>query len=288
MERPMLGAPAFAARAALQTGCGLVVLAAPEPILPQCLVIVPGATGVGLPVGPDRQIAPSAGAQRLASLGRAVHAYVVGPGMGSDFTVQQLVVQLLAQDEVPVVLDADGLNALSVLPEFHLDLRASTVMTPHPGEFARLAAALSLEHELTTDADRANGAATLARRLGVIVLLKGARTVVSDGLRTWVGRCGNAALATAGSGDVLSGILGSVIAQFHPRGLAALALRSPVVAARAGALAGGLLDLYDCARLAATIHGEAAVAWSARHGEAGLLAEQLADEVPHVLQRMRQ
>lgn len=268
--KPMVGAPAFAALAALRTGCGLAVIAAPEPVLVSALTIAPGATGLALSVDAEGNLQASDCAALLAAARGSIQCMVIGPGLGSGYSQQQLVIHLVSQDDLPMVIDADAINALAATPSFQLDFRAPCVLTPHPGEFRRLAASLNMECDPVDDATREQAACSMAQRLGCVLLLKGARTVVSDGDRTWSARLGNASLATAGSGDVLSGIIGSLIAQFYPRGLSRQHL-----------------DLFACAQLAAHIHGLAADAWAAKHGEAGLIASELCAEIPDVLQRLR-
>lgn len=266
--RMMLGGPALTARAALRAGCGLVVLAMPEPILPGALAVAPEATGLALPCSGDGELDPSRSAEMLDVHLPTAHAVAIGPGLGARMAQQQIVMRLVATEEVPLIIDADALNALSETPRFDLDFRASAILTPHPGEFARLAARLGIEADPIDPDRRAEAAERLAQRLGTIVVLKGARTVVSDGLRSWTADVGNAALATAGSGDVLTGIAASFTAQFH---------RPP----------SATLDLFDCARLAVQVHGRAADLWASRHGQAGLLAHELCDLIPDVLAAMR-
>jgi NAD(P)H-hydrate epimerase len=265
----MLGGPALTARAALRAGCGLAILAMPEPLLASALAVVPEATGLALPCGRDGELDSSKCAETLDEHLSAAHAIAIGPGLGARLSQQQIVMRLVAGDGAPIVIDADALNALAETERFDLDFRAKAILTPHPGEFSRLAARLSIDADPVTPARRRHAAERLAQRLGAVVVLKGSETVVADGLRSWTAHVGNAALATGGSGDVLCGIVASFVAQFH----------------RAGA--GSVLDLFDCARLAVQCHGLAADAWSAKHGSAGLLAHELCDLVPDVLSTMR-
>jgi ADP-dependent NAD(P)H-hydrate dehydratase len=267
-DRTMLGAPALAATAALRAGAGLAVLAMHEDLLAAGLTLCPAATGIALPADGEGRILASAAAERIDAVLASASVLVLGPGLGQGFAEQQLVVRLLAQEDVPIVLDADGINALATLPDGQRDIRAAVIATPHPGEFARLAASLDMTDVDPVDPERrVESAAKLARRLGAIVVLKGAGTVVSDGLRAWVNSTGNAALATGGSGDVLAGLIGGAIAQFARRTSA--------------------LSLFDAARLAVLLHGLAADRWAARQGTAGMLPSDLADEVPEVMAAMR-
>jgi len=269
--RLMLGGPALSARAALRAGCGLVVLAMPEPLLVAALGVAAEATGVALACDGEGEIDPSASAETLDRFLPTAQAIALGPGFGAREAQRQVVMRLVSADAAPMVIDADALNALSETERFDLDFRARAILTPHPGEFARLAARLGLELDPTAPERRRDAAERLAQRLGAVVVLKGAGTVVSDGLRTWVAEVGNAALASAGSGDVLTGIAASFVAQFH----------------RGSAGAAPQLDLFDCARLAVQVHGLAADRWASRHGDAGLLAHELCDLVPDVLAALR-
>ncbi len=265
----MLGGPALAARAALRSGCGLCTLAMPSPLLTQALAVAPSATGCALPVDAAGELIPSAVAEALdPSLAKA-SAVVVGPGMGPGFAVQQVVIRLASMVEVPLVIDADALNALAATVDFHRDLRAPAVLTPHPGEFARLAQALAMDLDGVDPQARPASAEAMAARLGCVVALKGARTVVSDGHRTWTCLVTEPALATGGSGDALSGVIAGLAAQFARR------MSSPG------------MDLLDVTRLAVQLHADSGVRWAARHGHAGMLAQEIADGIPDAMAAMR-
>lgn len=268
----MIGAPAICARAAFRAGAGLVKLATPAAVLPYALNIEPGATGVVLTgdAESDAQAIEAADAS-----GGAVLA--VGPGMGQGDAPRELVMALLAGAR-PVVLDADGLNALaSWLCDVGRDAAADAVsvrdqkanaadnppliLTPHPGEFRRLAQPLGITADPTNPAQRTAAATALAEALHAVVLLKGRHTVVTDGRRISTNTTGNPALATAGSGDVLTGLTSAMLAQGMPA--------------------------YDAAVLAAFAHGSAADAWAAQHGPSGMRSQDLADGIPDALNEAR-
>jgi len=277
----MLGGPCLSAIAALRAGCGLVRLALPAPILPHGLVIAPSATGVALPVDSAGDIIAHEAAAVVDGLLAGASCVVAGPGLGVSSGAQAVSLRVASQTETPVVLDADALNNLAATSSAQLDFHASAILTPHPGEFSRLAASLSVAGDPTDASTRPAACAGLAQKLGCIVVLKGANTVVSDGHQTWVHACADSALATAGTGDVLAGVIASLVAQQHKRPLGAGA--RAVTSEQQGGL-----SLFDCARLGVIAHASAASVWRARHGaDAGLLARELADCLPQAMQSLR-
>ncbi|MFZ4572949.1 MAG: NAD(P)H-hydrate dehydratase [Phycisphaerales bacterium] len=259
----MLGAPAFAALGALRAGAGLARVLAPAALLPHVLALCPSATGI--PV--HQTIEGEETAASVEEFDRAAaHAssLVVGPGLGRSRTAGALTLRAVQQEDLPVVVDADAITILSELPELWRDFHASAVLTPHPGEFRRIGAAVGITDDPVDPAQRPRAAAALARRLGCIVVLKGAGTVVSDGLRAWVCERGHPCMATGGTGDVLAGMIG---------GLAA---------------ASGGASLYELSRVAVCAHALAGEAWAAsRSASAGMLAGELAEQVPAALEGMR-
>ncbi len=270
-DRHMIGAPALSAIAALRTGAGLARLVMPAPVLDAGIGICPSATGVPIPVDAQGRIVPHEASRVLDEQLAGCQCLVVGPGLGSGDGPKGLALRAAQQEETPAVIDADALNALAEVPELVRDFHAAAVLTPHPGEFKRLAAPLNLHHDPVKPESRPAAAAALAQRLGCIVVLKGAGTVVSDGQRTWTSDAANPVLATAGTGDVLSGIIAGLVSQFvairaHPK--------LPVAPGRP-------LDLFDAARLAVRVHALAADRWSRTQGASGgLLAMELAGEIP--------
>jgi NAD(P)H-hydrate epimerase len=261
----MLGGPALAALGALRSGAGLAVLAVPAPLAAGCLTVAPAATGLALPVDSAGRLVPSEVAALLDRHASGFGCLVVGPGFGDDQEQRTILMRLVGQEAPPAVIDADALNALAQVRDFHGDFRRPAILTPHPGEYRRLAAALAIEADPTDPDTRAAAAERLAQRLGCVVCLKGAGTVVSDGQRTWTNTSGNVCLATGGSGDVLAGIIGGLVAQYCD----------------------GELSLYDCARLGVAVHGRAADRWQERFGDAGMLAGDLLAAIPPVLADLR-
>lgn len=257
-----VGAASLCAAAALRTGVGLARIAAPPQILPFALTIEPSATGIPRDASPTEAVSAI---ERADPDRRAVLA--IGPGLGQDAHLPELVIQLLAGPR-PVVLDADGLNNLAAGLTRDPGLLAARrpdgpplILTPHPGEFRRLAQPLGISASPTDAGSRAAAAMELARACRAIVVLKGHRTVIADGQRHTLNRTGNVALATAGTGDVLTGVIASLLAQ----GLSA----------------------WDAAVLGAHLHGLAADFWARRHGSGGLTAMELARLLPDVLAAYR-
>jgi len=264
----MIGAPALAGRGAVRAGCGLVKIVAPEPILGSVLTLAPFATGFGVWVDSDRAMIASNAAPIIDELVRTSDAIVVGPGMGNGDEVGQIVVRLIGQDDVPVVVDADGLNALASMPDFLRDVRASMVITPHPGEAKRLMSALAISGDPAGDeSERVRVCTALARRIGCVVVLKGMGTVVSDGHRVWVCTHGSPAMGVGGTGDVLSGVIGSLIAQSKKN---------------------GTVDLFMSSAIGVQAHAIAGERWASDHqASGGMIASELADELIGVIEGMR-
>lgn len=281
----MLGAPCLSALAALRSGAGLAKLVLPSPLLLPALAAIPSATGLGLRTDADGDIIGHEAARVVDEILPDVQAAVVGPGLGTSEGAAALVLRAIQQDPVPVVLDADGLNCAAAMPELFRDLHAPAVLTPHPGEFRRLCEGMGLKSALGLDGSREDACTQLAQRTGRTVVLKGHRTVVSDGVRTWTCPAGHPCLATGGSGDVLAGVIAGFIAQFCPsQMLLAARARSPHVPTDPARP----LTLFQAACLAVLAHARSGEAWSRSRGaSAGLLAHELADELPAQIEALR-
>lgn len=253
----MTGAPSLAALGGLAAGAGLVTVAAPRglnDILEQKLT---EAMTLALPETPARGLSEKALDPLLEAAG-ARSVTVLGPGVGRDPSTFRLVRAFTGTWDGPLVVDADALNAWAGHMDAFPRRAAPTLLTPHPGEMARLTGSTSAK----VQADRIDAAWALARAAEATVVLKGAHTVVADphGGVT-VNPTGGPALASGGTGDVLAGMIGAYLAQ----GLAA----------------------PEAGRLAAYLHGLAADLWAEAHGPAGLTAGALAAAVPDAAQRLR-
>jgi len=213
------GAPAMTSLAALRVGAGLVTAAVPEPILPQVAGIAPELMTVPLPANPAGQLSARAITSELIdslTAGRTVLA--VGPGLGQAPGAVKLLTHLIADTNLPTVIDADALNLLAAHPDLLARLAQSgkagrtIVLTPHPGEMARLTGKTVADIQ----ANRLHIARSFAEKHAVTLVLKGARTLIAhpDG-RVAVNTTGNPAMAKGGSGDLLTGIVAGFLAQYR-------------------------------------------------------------------------
>jgi NAD(P)H-hydrate epimerase len=244
----MSGAAVLAANAALRAGAGRITIACPEAVEAVIAARCTEATTAGLPAAAGGGLG-SAALPALRTLAEARDVVVLGPGIGRDPEAQSLVAAFALELNRPMVLDADALYAL---PErVTAERRAPTLLTPHPGE----AGALLGRSAADVNADRPGAAREIARRFGSVAILKGAGTAIAapDG-ELWVNPTGGPILASGGTGDVLAGLLGGLLAQRCP----------PVPAAVLGAY----------------LHGRAGDRIAQRRSAVGLKASELADDLP--------
>jgi hydroxyethylthiazole kinase-like uncharacterized protein yjeF len=255
-SRGKTGAAVLAARGALRAGAGLVTVLCAESLEPIVVAALPEAMTLGLPEE-GGAIAAAAAAPALRALS-GFDAAILGPGLGTSAGTVAFLERIVRGSAIPMLADADCLNAFARRPAVFARRRAPTVLTPHPGEAGRLLGRSAKQIQ----ASRLEAARTLARRSRSVVLLKGANTLIAAPRgETIVNPTGTPLLATAGSGDVLAGMIGALLAA----GLAA----------PAAALAGAFL------------HGAAAEELEPRLGDAGLLAHEVADAVPSVRRALR-
>jgi NAD(P)H-hydrate epimerase len=232
--------------AALRGGAGLVKLAVPASIA--------AVVAVQHPCYMVHALSLEHAAEQVSELAVKADAIVCGPGMGTTPDVRQRVDQLLAT-EVPLVLDADALNVLGPWPGKGQTRRSATVWTPHPGEFSRLTGGSREDIQ----AARQRVAHEFALREKGVLVLKGAGTVVCDAERIFVNSTGNPGMATGGTGDVLAGLLGALLAQGF--------------------------ETFDAAVLAVYLHGLAGDIAASRVGEVSLLATDVLEALPEAIQR---
>ena len=247
----MAGAAYLAAVAALRSGAGYVRMVCPDRIYPILAGLVPSAVFVPLDSLEDGKYPPAEIERAIAAI-ELCTAAVVGPGLGESPAAQALFAGITARVFKPMVLDASalGLMAKSAAPRGNAP--RNWVITPHSGEAARL---LQIDTD-AVEADRPAAVAALRARSGAVAVLKGARSLVCDGSRLYENTSGNAGMATAGSGDVLAGVIGAFLAQG--------------------------LQAFEAAALGVYIHGRAGDIAATTLGR-GLTAPDIADSLPSAI-----
>ena len=246
----MSGAAALAGRAALRAGAGLVRVATPKSVLPIVAAIEPSFTTIALPEDGDGRISAKAIHAVLEAIGEN-DAVAFGPGIGTSGAIRSVLEILLEQQPLRLIIDADGLNNLAGIKNWPARLKAKLILTPHPGEMKQLWSGL-LREEMP--AERQEQALQLARRTNTVVVLKGAGTVVTDGEKVYINKTGNPGMATAGSGDVLTGVITALLGQ-------------------------GLSD-FDAAVLGVYVHGLAGDIAAEKIGRVSLIATDIIDSLP--------
>jgi ADP-dependent NAD(P)H-hydrate dehydratase len=207
-SRGMSGAAVLCASAALRGGAGLVYLAIPKEIQPIVAGANPCYLTAALPEDSDGRLDLVAMTDLLA-LAEGKDVIAAGPGLGRAHGVTGVIEWLVTQVAVPLVLDADGLNALHGRVGLLKGAPGPRLLTPHPGEFARLIGS----DIRTVQADRQGLAVRFAAEHGVVLLLKGHGTIVTDGRRMYQNATGNPGMATGGTGDVLTGLIAALLGQ---------------------------------------------------------------------------
>ncbi len=243
-SRGMSGAAVLSGMGALRGGAGLVEVASPAGIQPIIAAYEPAWMTLPLPEDADGRLDRGA----LAVIEKrwdAVSAVAMGPGWGVTDRTRRLARLLVEQCPKPLVVDADGLTALVDQEDAWTKAPAARIMTPHPGEFARMRGV----DTKAIQADRVGHATAFAREHRAVVVLKGHGTVVTDGERVVINSTGNPGLATGGTGDVLTGLTGALLAQKMPP--------------------------FDAARLAVYLHGLAGDLAAAEVSQPGLIASDL-------------
>jgi len=255
-SRGMAGAPALAGMAALRSGAGLVTLAVPRTIQATVASFEPATMTHGLgTVGDDVLMAHQRG--EIITMADQMTAIALGPGLGTSATTIELVVGLYEKLPQPLVVDADGLNALANQSGLLNRAGGPRILTPHPGEFQRLIGE-SCAGEIPA---KARQAAELCRkdvRGQTVVVLKGHQTIVTDGRRYAVNLTGNPGMATGGTGDCLTGIITGLVGQG--------------------------LHCWDAARLGVHVHGLAGDLAASELGHVSLIASDLPDYLPRAFQ----
>lgn len=270
-SRDMVGAPALAALGAHRAGAGLVRIAVPRSLQPLVAGFRPESTTTGLSEDAAGSLAGSALPELLEHT-RGWDAVVLGPGIGRSPGTGEVVRTFARKVRLPLVLDADALFAFNGCVQTLRGCAGPVVLTPHEGEAARLLEVTSAQ----VQADRQDAAMTLARRSGAIVVLKGPGTLVADVVsdvipegaseeaRLYRNATGGPVLSTGGTGDVLAGVIGALLAQ----------------AAQTG------LDAFEAACVGVHVHAAGADT-AARGCDRGLFASELAAGIPDALLALR-
>lgn len=257
------GAAVMAGYAAMRAGAGLVTIATPEPVLPIVAAAHPEYMTAPLPATAEGTVAIAAlRSGKFADVLKGMTVLAVGPGIGQNSETQDFIRGAVTETELQIVLDADGLNAFAGRGDlFRTKKTKSLVITPHPGEMARLLGSTIVE----VQQDRVKTATEAAKKWNVVVLLKGYHTIVAspDG-QVFVNTTGNPGLAKGGSGDVLTGLLAGLIAQF------------------------GSKDLARVVALGAYLHGLAADLLAEQSDNSGILAGEVAHAIPFARQKLLQ
>jgi len=252
----MSGAMCLSSVSALRTGSGLVTAAVPRSIQAIVAAYEPCVMTAGLETDANGQLA-SVPRTRIEELFAGKDAVAIGPGLGQSTNAMELVSLVLEICQVPLVLDADALNlsAAGGLLE-QRNKNTACIITPHPGEFSRLTGQPINDDDET----RSTMAADFAKSHGLTVVLKGPRTVVTDGMRLFVNTTGNSGMATAGCGDVLTGIVASLLGQ--------------------------KMNPFEAAALAVNAHGRAGNSAAFELGQRGMIASDLLMALPKAWEQM--
>jgi len=253
----MTGAAALSAAAAVKSGAGLVTIGIPESLNDILEVKVTEAMTLPLPETSGRSIGLDALSKAL-NFASKCDAVVLGPGLSTRDETTEFVWRFIAECSTPMVIDADGLNAMAECPAIFKEAKAPIIITPHPGEMARLLSTSVSK----VQADRIGAVKTAAEKFSCTAVLKGARTLIAtlDG-KVMINPTGNAGMATGGSGDVLSGMLGAFLA----RGM------KPHEAAAAG--------VY--------LHGLAGDLSAKQQGQICMVAKDIIDNLPKAVNKMK-
>ncbi len=252
----MSGAAAMSGRAALRAGAGLVRVATPKSVLPIVASIEPSFTTVSLPEDSSGRIAAGA-VNTILNLIPDNDCFAFGPGVGVTQGIRSVLQKLLRQKELRLIIDADGLNNLTKITGWPGQTRASVILTPHPGELKRLWTGLIRK---PLPAKRSEQAIELSNKTKATVVLKGAGTVVTDGKKVYVNKTGNPGMATAGTGDVLTGIIAGLMGQ-------------------------GLSN-FDAAVLGVYVHGLAGDIAVKKTGQISLIATDVIDSLPEAFKKI--
>lgn len=252
-SKGLTGAAALAGFAAVRAGAGLVTVGCPEAVYPIVARRFPEVMVRPFPSSPEGSLSET-GFTEISAFLRNQDVFALGPGLGRHPATQKLIRRLIAHSPLPLVIDADAVNALTGHADVLKKCRHVPVLTPHPGEFVRAFGGPKPE----SDAARKKRVAEIARKCRCVLVLKGYRTVAADPSgRTHINSTGNSGMATGGSGDVLTGII--------------------------AALEGQGLRPWDAARFGVYLHGLAGDLAAKKIGEISLAAGDLIEFLPRAV-----
>jgi len=254
----MTGAATLVCEGALKIGTGLVTLGIPESLNPILEVKLTEAMTLPLPETREGTLSVKA-AEKIYNFIKKCEALVIGPGLSRNPETKELIKEILKTQDVPLVLDADGINSIAGEVEFIKNYSAPAVLTPHPGELARLVG----ESIPEIQKDRVQAASDLSSKTGKIAVLKGAGTVIADPEgNCWINTTGNAGMASGGTGDVLAGIIGGLLAQGK--------------------------DGLTAAKLGVFLHGLAGDIAVQKYGQVSLTAENIIEFLPSAIRSLEE
>lgn len=270
-SRRMIGAPGLTANGALRGGAGLVTIASPAVVQLAVAMLCECATSIPLACDTKGQLA-SESVRQLKRAAETSDILAVGPGMGIGGGQENLLRAAIEQEQKqgqkhelkkPVVIDADGLNNLAKIDNWYFLRKCPLILTPHPGEFARLTG--KTIEQIQGNRIEAVAAAIKkwlpnAPQPPMVLVLKGAETIVTDGSRIYINNTGNPGMATGGSGDVLTGLI------------AGIALQGP--------------DLFTAACMGVYLHGAAGDLAAAKLTEESMIASDLLEFIPEAMKKI--
>ena len=253
----MTGAASLTSEAALRAGAGLVTLGAPRSLNPVLEIKLTEVMTLPLAETPEGSLAPAAASRILEFVNRTASILAIGPGLSQHPETVSLVHDLLREYDGPMVIDADGLNAISGSKDLLRSLPPQTVITPHPGELRRLTG----ESVAELERDRIGFAQQFAQEYDITLVSKGAPTIIAGGNgEVWINATGNPGMSTGGMGDVLTGVIAGLMAQETPS--------------------------FEAAVLGVYLHGLAGDIAAESRGMPGLMAGDVLNALPEAISRV--
>jgi NAD(P)H-hydrate epimerase len=253
----MSGAAALAGRSALRAGAGLVRVAIPKSILTIVASIEPSFTTIPLPEDTKGKISAKA-IITILEIVNENDVLAIGPGLGTSRDIRSILEILIEQKDLKLVIDADGLNNLAAIKNWPEKLKTKPIFTPHPGEMKRLWSGLFRE---PLPKERLEQAVQFAQKTNSLIVLKGAGTIVTDSEKYYINTTGNPGMATAGSGDVLTGVITALLGQ-------------------------GMSN-FDAAVLGVCVHGLAGDIAAENLGQIGMITTDIIDNLPYAFKKIR-